>query len=262
MACCGSYSCAKRLDPGNEPKVGTAWLGRGGLEVGQSQVWRVWRVLFGGAPALLFQQRLRRSVFLSRTSIIVSESTFHSISTTPFTMGLLDMIRSLKKGEGEARILVLGLDNAGKTTILKSLSEEDITTITPTQGFNIKSLTRDGFNLKIWDIGGQKSIRPYWRNYFDRTDALVYVIDSTDVKRLDESASELEQILQEEKMKNVPLLVFANKQDLVGAESPDDIADKLDLVSMRDRSWQIQAASAKTGEGLQEGMTWMMGHVK
>ena len=70
-------------------------------------------------------------------------------------------------------MLVLGLDNSGKTTILKKLSDEDITQIMPTQGFNIKSLMHDGFKLNVWDIGGQKSIRPYWRNYYDQTDALV-----------------------------------------------------------------------------------------
>jgi ADP-ribosylation factor-like protein 3 len=69
--------------------------------------------------------------------------------------------------------LVLGLDNSGKTTILKKLSDEDISQIMPTQGFNIKSLMHDGFKLNVWDIGGQKSIRPYWRNYYDQTDALV-----------------------------------------------------------------------------------------
>ena len=58
--------------------------------------------------------------------------------------------------------MVLGLDNSGKTTILKKLSEEDISHIMPTQGFNIKSLMQDGFKLNVWDIGGQKSIRPYW----------------------------------------------------------------------------------------------------
>lgn len=67
----------------------------------------------------------------------------------------------------------MGLDNSGKTTILKKLSDEDITQIMPTQGFNIKSLMHDGFKLNVWDIGGQKSIRPYWRNYYDQTDALV-----------------------------------------------------------------------------------------
>ena len=81
----------------------------------------------------------------------------------------------LKRSDNEARILVLGLDNSGKTTILKKLSEEDISHIMPARGFNIKSLAR-GFKLNVWDIGGQKSIRPYWRNYFDQTDALVYVV--------------------------------------------------------------------------------------
>ena len=69
------------------------------------------------------------------------------------------MLRSLKRDEREARILVLGLDNAGKTTILKALSEEDITQIMPTQGFNIKSLVKEGFKLNVWDIGGQKTLR-------------------------------------------------------------------------------------------------------
>lgn len=80
------------------------------------------------------------------------------------------------QSDQEARILVLGLDNSGKTTILKKLSDEDISQIMPTQGFNIKSLMHDGFKLNVWDIGGQKSIRPYWRNYYDQTDALVRAI--------------------------------------------------------------------------------------
>ena len=76
------------------------------------------------------------------------------------TMGLLTLLRKLKRTDQEARILVLGLDNAGKTTILKKLSDEDISHIMPTQGFNIKSLMHEGFKLNVWDIGGQKSIRP------------------------------------------------------------------------------------------------------
>ena len=86
-------------------------------------------------------------------------------------MGLLTLLRKLKRSDNEARILVLGLDNSGKTTILKKLSEEDISHIMPTQGFNIKSLMHEGFKLNVWDIGGQKSIRPYWRNYFDQARA-------------------------------------------------------------------------------------------
>ena len=88
-------------------------------------------------------------------------------------MGLLSLLRKLKKSDREARILVLGLDNSGKTTILKRMSDEEISHVMPTQGFNIKSVMQNDFKLNVWDIGGQKSIRPYWRNYFDQTDALV-----------------------------------------------------------------------------------------
>merc|ERR1719163_2544444 len=106
-------------------------------------------------------------------------------------MGLLKLLRSLKKNEKEARILVVGLDNAGKTTILKAMSDEETENIMPTQGFNIKSLTQDGFKLNVWDIGGQREIRPYWKNYFENTDGLVYVVDSADDMRLKECATEL-----------------------------------------------------------------------
>ena len=101
--------------------------------------------------------------------------------------------RKLKSSpDRELRILLLGLDNAGKTTILKTLASEDISTITPTQGFNIKSVQSEGFKLNVWDIGGQRKIRPYWRNYFDNTDILIYVIDSADTKRFEETEQELQ----------------------------------------------------------------------
>ena len=173
-------------------------------------------------------------------------------------MGLLTLLRKLKKSDQEARLLVLGLDNSGKTTILKKLSDEDITHIMPTQGFNIKSLMHDGFKLNVWDIGGQKSIRPYWRNYFDQTDALIYVIDSADRRRMEETGVELQQLLDEERLGRVPLLIMANKQDLLNALSPAEITTELSLNEMRDRTWQILPCSAKTGEGLQESMEWLV----
>ena len=172
-------------------------------------------------------------------------------------MGLLDFLMKLKPTPKEARLLILGLDNAGKTCVLKKLSEEDITHIMPTQGFNIKSITQSGFKLNVWDIGGQRAIRPYWRHYFDETDALIYVVDSADKQRLEEAAHELEQLLEEDKLAGVPILVFANKQDLISALKSQDIAEVLQLHGLRDRVWQIQACSAKTGEGLHEGMAWI-----
>ena len=99
-------------------------------------------------------------------------------------MGLLSILRKLKEKEKDVRILMLGLDNAGKTTILKKFNGEDINSISPTLGFNIKTLEHKGYNLNIWDVGGQKSLRSYWRNYFETTDGLIWVVDSADKRRL------------------------------------------------------------------------------
>ncbi|KTF74313.1 hypothetical protein cypCar_00043550, partial [Cyprinus carpio] len=145
-------------------------------------------------------------------------------------MGLLSVLRRLKNSpEQEVRILLLGLDNAGKTTILKQLASEDISHITPTQGFNIKSVQSQGFKLNVWDIGGQRKIRPYWRNYFENTDLLIYVIDSSDRKRFDETA----------------------QHDMTMAATAAEIAESLNLHTIRDRIWQIQPCSALTAEGVQ-----------
>merc|ERR1711988_1744230 len=161
-------------------------------------------------------------------------------------MGLLSLLRNLKKDGEEFRVLMLGLDNSGKTTALKKLAGEDIEHITPTQGFNIKSVQRDGFKLNVWDIGGQKHIRPYWKNYYQNTDAIVYMIDSADKRRTDEAAEELETLLEEELLSGVPVLVFANKQDLLNALSAAKIIDGLELSGITDRWVHVEACSAKT----------------
>ncbi len=138
-------------------------------------------------------------------------------------MGLLTYLKKMKKNSKEAKLLVLGLDNAGKTTILKSISEENIKNIKPTEGFNMKNLAVEGVNLCVWDLGGQKVLREYWSNYFDKTDALIYVIDSADEKRLKEAGDELDKLLGEAALANVPVLVFANKQDMALALSPNEV---------------------------------------
>ncbi|XP_035672679.1 ADP-ribosylation factor-like protein 3 [Branchiostoma floridae] len=173
-------------------------------------------------------------------------------------MGLLALLRKLKSNpEKELKILLLGLDNAGKTTLLKHLASEDISHITPTQGFNIKSVQSSGFRLNVWDIGGQRKIRPYWKNYFENIDIVIYVIDSSDRKRFEETGEELAELLEEDKLAGVPMLIFANKQDLFNAANASEISEGLGLGSMR-RRWQIQPCSAMSGEGVQEGMEWVM----
>merc|ERR1711988_1938409 len=154
-------------------------------------------------------------------------------------MGLLSLLRGVRPAEIEVRILMLGLDNAGKTTILKKLSDEPTQSVTPTQGFNIKSLLHEGFKLNVWDIGGQRAIRPYWRNYFENTDALIYVVDSSDRRRLEEAAAELAELLEEDKLGGIPVLIFANKQDLISAVPSDELIETMGLMDIKDRPWQI-----------------------
>ncbi|XP_054698111.1 ADP-ribosylation factor-like protein 3 isoform X1 [Grus americana] len=182
--------------------------------------------------------------------------------STPQPQGLLSIIQRLKGSpEQELRIVLLGLDNAGKTTLLKHLASEEVSTIMPTQGFNIKSVHSHGFKLNVWDIGGQRSIRPYWRKYLGSTDLLIYVIDSADQKRFEETGQELAELTEEESLMGVPLLVFANKQDLVTAAPAAEIAEGLSLHTYRDREWQIQACSALSGEGVQDGMNWISSQI-
>ncbi|CAO3701168.1 unnamed protein product [Rhizopus stolonifer] len=163
--------------------------------------------------------------------------------------------------EKEMRILMLGLDNAGKTTILKRINGEPIDTISPTLGFNIKTLEHENYKLNIWDVGGQKSIRSYWRNYFEQTDALVWVVDSADRLRLNDCRKELHQLLQEERLAGATLLVFANKQDIAGALGEKDIKNVLELEDIKSHHWAILACSAVSGNNLLEGMNWVVNDV-
>ncbi|KAM5171971.1 ADP-ribosylation factor-like protein 3 [Mantella aurantiaca] len=175
--------------------------------------------------------------------------------------GLMSLVEELRKVEhlndNGVRIVLLGLDNAGKTTILTRLALEEASSITPTQGFNIKSVQSQGLKLSVWDIGGQRSIRSHWKRYLGSTDLLIYVVDSADRKRFEETGQELAELVGEDSLLGVPLLVFANKQDLLTAASAADIAAGLNLHTYRDRTWQIQACSALSGEGIQDGMNWI-----
>ncbi|CAG9127922.1 ADP-ribosylation factor-like protein 2 [Plutella xylostella] len=173
-------------------------------------------------------------------------------------MGFLTMLKKLRQKEKEMRILMLGLDNAGKTTILKRFNGEPIDTISPTLGFNIKTLEHKGYKLNIWDVGGQKSLRSYWKNYFESTDGVAWVVDSADARRLAACAHELHALLREERLASATLLVFANKSDLPGALTLQEIREALDLDSIKSHHWRVVRCSAVTGENLLEGMDWML----
>jgi ADP-ribosylation factor-like protein 3 len=106
---------------------------------------------------------------------------------------------------------------------MNKLASEEIQEVKPTQGFNVKTVDSQGFKMNLWDIGGQQAIRPYWRNYYEGTDLLIYVIDSSDQRRLKETGVELSGLLEEQKLQKVPVLIYANKQDLANALPGDEV---------------------------------------
>uniref|UniRef100_A0A8C6UBX3 ADP-ribosylation factor n=1 Tax=Neogobius melanostomus TaxID=47308 RepID=A0A8C6UBX3_9GOBI len=149
-------------------------------------------------------------------------------------------------GKKEMRILMVGLDAAGKTTILYKLKLGEIVTTIPTIGFNVET----------------DKIRPLWRHYFQNTQGLIFVVDSNDRERCNEAREELMRMLAEDELRNAVLLVFANKQDLPNAMTAAELTEKLNLHSLRNRNWYIQAACATSGDGLYEGLDWLSNQLK
>ncbi|KAF4599576.1 hypothetical protein EYR40_006671 [Pleurotus pulmonarius] len=192
-----------------------------------------------------------------------NHSIYHTEHTHTNKMGA-NLSKALGKlfGNKEMRLLMLGLDAAGKTTILYKLKLNQSVTTIPTVGFNVETVTYKNVKFNVWDVGGQDKIRPLWRHYYTGTQGLVFVVDSQDRERVDEAKQELHRILSDREMKECLLLVFANKQDLPGAMSPAEVTEKLGLHRMRDRSWYVHPSCATTGEGLFEGLQWLSQNVK
>ncbi|XP_078589253.1 ADP ribosylation factor 4-like isoform X2 [Branchiostoma floridae x Branchiostoma japonicum] len=162
-------------------------------------------------------------------------------------------------GQQEVRILMLGLDAAGKTTTLYRLKLGEVVTTVPTIGFNVETIEHKNVKFTSWDVGGRDKARPLWRHYYQNTDAIIIVLDSNDRERLPEMRQEIGMCLEEDELRNCLFLILANKQDLPNALPPDVIREKLELDTLlRGRHWHLQPASAtKEGHGLYEGLDWL-----
>lgn len=156
----------------------------------------------------------------------------------------------------QAKVVMMGLDFAGKSTLLYKLKRNQTVETFPTVGFNVESMeTNSNVSLTIWDVGGQDKLRPNWKEYLEDTDALIFVIDSTDEARLEDATSELVNVLNNDFMAGVPFLVLANKQDVHSALSLEDLLAKLKVEDYKDRAWEIKGCSASTGEGVPEALS-------
>ncbi|XP_075702156.1 uncharacterized protein LOC142666110 [Rhinoderma darwinii] len=163
----------------------------------------------------------------------------------------------------KARILLLGLDAAGKTTLLYKLKLNETVTTIPTIGFNVETVEPiRNVTFTVWDVGGQTKIRALWKHYFMNTDGLVFVVDSADPERFQEAREELIAIMENNEMREVPFVVMANKQDLPGARKPMELAESLGLTKMKGHQWHVQGCCAASGDGLVEGLEVLTNLVK
>lgn len=167
-------------------------------------------------------------------------------------------------GSSEYRIIMVGLDGAGKTTMLYKLKLGEVVTTVPTIGFNVENVEYKNIKFNCWDIGGQGKIRPLWNHYFMSTDAVIFVLDSSDVDRMDDTKDdednvkyEINRLVAHDELRGAIFLVLANKQDLKQAMSVNEITQRIGLPKIKDRPWHIQGTVATSGEGIYEALDWL-----
>ncbi|XP_060111307.1 putative ADP-ribosylation factor-like protein 5C [Heteronotia binoei] len=165
-------------------------------------------------------------------------------------------------GSREHKVIIIGLDNAGKTTILYQFLMNEVVHTSPTIGSNVEEIVVRKTHFLMWDIGGQESLRSTWNTYYSNTEFIILVIDSTDRERLTLTKEELYKMLAHEDLRNAAVLIFANKQDAKNSMSASEISKFLTLSSIKDHPWHIQGCCALTGEGLPAGLEWMTSRVQ
>ncbi|KAF7684520.1 ADP-ribosylation factor-like protein 2 [Astathelohania contejeani] len=173
-------------------------------------------------------------------------------------MGLITMIKKIKKERNEMKILTIGLDNAGKTTILHKIFNKPISRIPPTFGYQIYTLNYNSnkdYKITILDVGGQMVFRKYWSNYYENIDGIIFVYDITDKRSFKEYISE---IRNEEANENMPLLIFANKIDLCTKEEEERYSKKIKTLGFDSSMTKIIPCSGLRGDNLNEGFDWLI----
>uniref|UniRef100_A0A3B4VLR1 ADP-ribosylation factor-like 5C n=1 Tax=Seriola dumerili TaxID=41447 RepID=A0A3B4VLR1_SERDU len=161
----------------------------------------------------------------------------------------------------EHKVIILGLDNAGKTTVLYQFLTKEAVQTSPTIGSNVEEIIVRKTHFLVWDIGGQENLRATWNSYYCNTEIVIVVVDSTDRERLTLTKEELHQMLAHEDLRSAAILILANKQDVKGSMTAAEISQFLTLNSITTHSWHVQACCALTGEGLPASLDWMRSRV-
>ena len=167
---------------------------------------------------------------------------------------MLDELLSLFRKK--ARLVVLGLDGAGKTTMINYIKRGDPGATFPTIGASFERIKVRNLVFEVWDIGGQRNLRRLWDEYVKNADVLIFMIDAADRSRFLEAKEEFWRIVNIMD-RSIPLLVLANKADLPDAATVFEIADVLELSRLKEVTWQIMWVSALTGMGLRDAFAWV-----
>lgn len=180
-------------------------------------------------------------------------------------MGLKSLLaRLFGFGKEEVSILVVGLDNSGKTTIINQLKSEEAKSldIVPTIGFSVEKFKSSSLAITAFDMSGQGRYRTLWEQYYKECQGIIFVVDSSDKIRMVVAKDEFERMIKHPDLGNVPVLFYANKMDRREAVSSVKVSALLELEQIHDKAWHICASNALTGEGLHEGIEWLADQVK
>ncbi|KAL8559203.1 ADP-ribosylation factor-like protein 6 [Nucella lapillus] len=182
-------------------------------------------------------------------------------------MGFFDTLAIwLGMKKKEVSVLVVGLDNSGKTTIINHFKPNEAKNhdIVPTVGFNVERFTSKALSFTAFDMSGQGRYRNLWEHYYKECHGVIFVIDSSDKLRMVVAKDELELLLHHADLmgRRIPVLFFANKMDMRDAVSSVKCSSLMGLDNIRDKPWHICASNAITGDGLNEGVDWLTDQIK
>mmetsp|Transcript_29234 Transcript_29234/g.40387 ORF Transcript_29234/g.40387 Transcript_29234/m.40387 type:complete len:183 (-) Transcript_29234:141-689(-) len=173
-------------------------------------------------------------------------------------LSIAKLFQDMFSTQMDVRILMVGLDAAGKTTILYKLKLGEVQNTVPTIGFNVEEVQYGSVTFNVWDCGGQEKIRKLWKHYYEGVRGVIFVIDSTDRDRVDEAKEEVFGLLNEPELKDAVFLILSNKKDLPKAMSTSELTERLGLLNLpKTRVWNVQNTCALDGEGLYEGLDWL-----
>ena len=163
----------------------------------------------------------------------------------------------LGRGDMQFKIIIVGMSNAGKTTILYKLALDEVIVTEPTIGSNVEEVQHRNLKLQVWDLGGQENLRAAWDAYYANTHAVIFVIDSADDSQVQTSKAEFLTMLVHNELKDAVILIFANKADMPTARDPGELTEIYGLNEIHEHEWKIQPCCALTGDGLADGLDWL-----